>query len=259
MKLGLNAADLNRFRIAAEKGFDYVDVPLKFIIKEGNDYIDEMEKLLKDLHLTADSFNAFFDNDVQLIGEGADKAMIRKIAEENIKIAARFGADNVVIGSAKARRIPEGYTKQDAMEAFGEVLDFCGNLCGREGIKIAVEPLREKETNFINTVLDGYEMCEYVGNPHVGCLVDFFHFFSNGGDLSSMVVVKDKLIHAHLARPNIDRCHPQEEDLPMLHQYAAKLKEIGYKGRLTLECNWKPDFESNIDEAWSVFSLFKEV
>ena len=46
---------------------------------------------------------------------------------------------------------------------------------------------------------------------------------------------------------------------PVLEKYAAKLIEIGYQGRLTLECNWRPDHETHIKEAVEVFNLFRKV
>lgn len=258
MRLGLNCFP-EKFALAKENGFDYVDVSLKEFVANSDLYIDDTEKLLEKLGFRIESFNGFFPNEVKLIGKEADWSEITRIAEKNIRVAHRFGVDNVVIGSSKSRMIPEGATREEAMEQFGKVLDFCGNLAGEYGIKVAVEPLRQKETNFIHTVLDGYELCQYVGNPNLACIVDFFHFFINEEDLSSLDIVKDKLIHAHLARPNVDRCHPQPEDIPMLEKYAAKLIEIGYQGRLTLECNWRPDHETHIKEAVEVFNLFRKV
>jgi sugar phosphate isomerase/epimerase len=110
----------------------------------------------------------------------------------------------------------------------------------------------------INTIADGIRIKRAVDRKNLGCLVDFFHAYSNGEDLSSLDELRPgELIHAHIARPNPDRGNPGEEDLPVLIAWRDKLREIGYDGRLSVECVWKPDFDSAAAETAKVMKIFQ--
>lgn len=258
MKLGISCNRLCRVEEAARYGFDYVEVALNWMQKLSLEERREFEKSLSVHKMPVYAFNAFFGSEVRLLGEGVNFAETERIARENVNFASAYGAKIVVIGSAGARAIPEGYTETDAAEALGAVVNLTADLCAEQGIAVCVEPLRRSETNYINTVLDGLKFAEELGNPNVGCLVDFFHFHENGEDLETIRALKGTLVHAHLARPNPDRLSPKAEDEPILRQWMASLAEIGYDKALTLECRWKnPDFDTVIAETVPLIPLMR--
>jgi len=257
MRIGcVGTAD--RIEDIAKIGFDFVELSLKALLGD-EDKIQQMEALLKKTGLKAETFNCFFPKEVQLVGAGVDKALIRKTTEDNIRLIQRFGGDLVVIGSGGARKIPEGYTKKDALESFGEALNNCCELCGKEGITVTVEPLRRSETNFINTIRDAMEMVDYLKNPYLSYMVDFFHFAVNGEDLADLDPLKGKLKHAHLARPNEDRQPPVKEDEKTVRLWAEKLKELDYHDRLVFECRYQPDFMTAMKDAIPMIPFLREV
>ena len=42
-------------------------------------------------------------------------------------------------------------------------------------IKLGIEPLNRYETDFINTVDEGLELCSMINHSHVGLLLDVYH------------------------------------------------------------------------------------
>ncbi len=259
MRLGITCNTLHRVQEAAKYGFDYLEVTLKWLQAMTPEELDEFEAELKKYGITVGSFNSFFGPEVKLMGDGVDMNQIREITKKNVELAVRFNPKVVVIGSGRARIIPEGVSKEEAMKVFGEVVDLAANICAEHGIGVVIEPLRYKETNFINTILEGKEMSEYIGNPNVGCFIDFFHFHQNGEELDSIDELKGKLIHTHLARPNPDRKSPKPEDEPIIRSWMEKLRQIGYDESLTLECVWEnpDDMSEELERLQPMFPLFR--
>lgn len=259
MKLGITCNKLRRIEDAAKYGFDYVEVSLKWLQGLSAEELDEFEATLKKHGVTVDAINCFYGAEVKLMGDEMDKEQLARVTRENVELAARFNPSIVVIGSGGARTVPEGFPRERAMEIFAQAVDLAANICAEKGIRVVIEPLRHKETNFINTILEGKEMGEKINNPNVGCLIDFFHFHQNGEALDTIDQLEGKLIHAHIARPNDDRLAPKKEDEPIVRAWMEKLRKIGYDDRLTLECSWKNanSFEEEMENVQPLLPLLR--
>lgn len=259
MKIGITCNKLCRIEQAAKYGFDYLEVSLKWLQTLSPEELDEFEAELKKHGVTVDAFNCFYGPEVKLMGDEVDLEQIKKVTRENVDLAARFNPSVVVIGSGGARTIPEGFPKEKAVKIFSEAVDLAASICAEKGIRVVIEPLRHKETNFINTILEGKEMGEAIGNPNVGCLIDFFHFAQNGEEMDTIDQLEGKLIHAHLARPSDDRLVPRKEDEATVRLWMEKLRKIGYDERLTLECSWKNanSFEEEMEAAQYYLPIFR--
>ena len=109
----------------------------------------------------------------------------------------------------------------------------------------------------INTFEQGLALCRAAGVGNLGCLVDLYHFYKNGEDLSVFDDLEPgDLRHVHLARPDEDRRAPTEADAETLKLWAEKLKASGYDGRVSLECIWGDDFGG---EAKTAAKILKEI
>jgi len=251
----------NKERIASLKecGFDYAELALWNFVDSSEEDILEIEKLLAAAGLKAEVFNCFFPKAVKLMGAEANPSEIAETVDRNLRILTRFGAKVAVVGSGKSREIPEGYTKENAMEAFAQVMNVCCDRCASEGIRVTVEPLARKDTNFINTVTDAVEFGEYLKNPNLGYLVDFYHFALNEEPLEELDLLKGRLDHVHIARGNTDRLPPMKEDEETVRAWMQKLKDVGYHDRITYECRFQPDLVSSMQDSIKMFPLLREV
>ena len=101
------------------------------------------------------------------------------------------------------------------------------------GIEIALEPLNRFETYFLNTAADAARLCEAIGSPRIGILVDTFH-----------ANIEEKSIGAALraAGPHLKHLHVSENDrgVPGTGHVAwtelfATVRELGYDRWLTIE------------------------
>ena len=255
MKFGA-CCDVDKLPLLQKYGYDYIELNFSNIALAGEAEFEKVCEKIRHSGLPAESFNCFFPGSVSL-NANVDYDWIKEYAEKGFARAKRLGGKIAVLGSGGSRRVPEGYDRALAAEQFVRVLHICGDIAAQHGMEIAIEPLRTAETNFINTVAEGIEMCKRADHPNVKCLVDFFHLFMNHETLDAVENSGGLIIHTHIARPNEDRRIPTTQDRETCAQWASALKSIAYDGRMSLEGDFYPDFETAIREARPVLELFR--
>ena len=182
----------------------------------------------------------------------------QKLTEKGFARAKMLGGSIAVLGSSGARNIPEGFSYEEAEAHFINVLRVCGDAAQKHGMKVALEPLRYAETNFINTVNQGCNICKKTAHPAVGLLLDLFHFYSNGEEIESIIAAKDMIIHAHIARPDPDRKYPTAADKEACKLWARTLHDIGYEGRISLECSFCGEYDTALPLTKPVMNMFRD-
>jgi sugar phosphate isomerase/epimerase len=157
---------------------------------------------------------------------------------------AKLGVKVVVFGSGGARKVPEGFSKD---EAFTQLVEFAKKVAPEaqsRGITFAVEPLKTAETNIINSVAEGLKWVKAVDHPNFQLMADFYHMGTEKEDPAIIVEAKDHLRHFHIANPN-KRVVPLENDGFDYSGYLGAVKKIGYKGTLSLEAPGTKDFATD--------------
>lgn len=238
-------------------GYDYIEANLKAISEMSDEEFEKCEQYIKDADIPCESSNCFFPNEYVLTGDAVDYEKIADYADKVLCRAKRLGIKVSVLGSGKTRTIPEGYDRQKAVEQFKKVVSICADAGRKYGIKIALEPLNESETNLLNTVGEAYEFCKELGDCDVGIAADFYHMFRMNEDPYVLVTAKDYVFHLHIARPNVDRKAPSKEDIDTLKIWADAIKKSGYNKRLSLECTSKADFNESIKNMAEVKCIFE--
>ncbi len=253
----------DKLPLLRELGYDYMDVHFGWLAGLSDEAFAAKSAEVEKYGLPGEATQGFFGN-VTLFPEGgtpeAADALLREIAayaERGFARAAAWGGKVAVIGSGRQRNIPEGYGHARAEAEFARILAVCGEAADRQKMRVAVEPLSHRETNFLHTVAEGAAIARKAGHPAVGTLVDFFHLWNNGDDLSSLPGLGDTLIHAHIARGAADRNAQQPEDVEMLARWAEVLKLCPTVERISLECIWKPDFDTAVRVAAPLMEAFR--
>ena len=245
MKFGI-CTRLERIDTVKKFGFEYIEYRLVDTAKMSDEEIVEARRILETNGMNAETYNLFSPPELNL-SYAADEHEISAYAHRALSNAQKLGGEIIVVGSGKARRIPEEYSFLDGRDKFKRTLWLVSDIAKQYGIKVALEPLNRDETNLINTLAEASEICDEVGHSNLGCLADLFHMYKNGEDVSDVAKCGDKLIHTHIARRDALRGAPcieeGSEDLIAFHN---ALLGIGYKGRMSLEASSKNDFETSV-------------
>lgn len=258
MRFGVCAIlDENSITAVKSAGYDYVEAPLNSLYSMSDAELEAVKAFLDKNCIAAESYNCFFGANMPLTGENVDFDAISDYADIVLKKAAYLGGKTAVIGSGGARKIPEGFSRALAEEQFIKVIDICGDIAVKYGMKIAVEPLNASETNLINTVSECRAIVERCGNPSVGVLADFFHVFMSGEPLGDIADSTLSLLHVHLARADKDRCMPcLGRDDEAMQSFSEVLKNNGYDSRISLEGVYGDDFAETVIKAKCVLDKY---
>ncbi len=249
--IGLEA--LNRLEILHAHGYTCYETGFSALQKAPEEKILALRDKAAELGMTCVSHNGMFPAEVPLLRgpEGYDD--VRAYLEETFEKAKPLGSPVVVLGSGKAREIPEGMTKEEAFDRFAALLrDVVGPMAAERGITIAIEELRRQECNFINNCREAMELIRAVNHPSIKLLIDYFHSMLGGDKLEELASYGDAIAHVHIASPKNDRRYPNINDLADCRGFFAALKSAGYDGPISLEGSDGGNFESAIAEAISV-------
>lgn len=178
---------------------------------------------------------------MRLCGAEYDPKTIAAYTENALARAAELGIFTCVLGSGNSRNVTDGDDRDECVSQFEEALSIVGNIAMRTGTTVVIEPLRAKETNLVNTVSEGAEICRRVDHPNIRLLADYFHVVESGEGLGAIVENRDLIRHIHIAAP-ISRRAPSEDDGHDYSPFVEVLKRAGYDLRVSIEGNVNGDF-----------------
>jgi len=256
MKIGI-CTKPERLEEVLKFNFDYAELSFNSIAALSDAEFDEVYKKMQHLGIKSEAFNGYFGKDIALYGKDSDPKAIAEYSDKAMKRAKLLGGEVVVLGSGGARNIPESISREEAILQFRNVIRICGDTAKKYGIKIAIEPLSYRETNYINTLTDGIEATRGAAHPSVGVLVDFFHFYMNGENVSEFKDLNGELLHAHIARPNPSRGLPRPEDANTIATWSAALRSVGYDSRISFEGRISENREAELKAARPLLEIFR--
>ncbi len=100
-------------------------------------------------------------------------------------------------------------------------------------VPVALEPLNRFETYVLNTVADAVALCDAIGSPHIGILVDTFHANIEEKSIGkTLALAGHHLKHLHTCEN--DRGTPGSGNVAWPEFFEA-VRALGYDGWLTIE------------------------
>ncbi len=153
-----------------------------------------------------------------------------------IDLAAAVGSPHVAgpmySATGKARLLPPPQREQQrawAIESLRQAADYAAE----RGVRLALEPLNRFETDLVNTVEQGLDLCRRTGRDNVGLMLDTFHMNIEEKSISeAMAIAGDRLFHMQVAEN--DRGTPGSGHVPWDEVFGA-LDKLGYGGSIVIE------------------------
>jgi len=225
---------------AKDIGADYVELPAGPLFTDPG-YFQKLAEI------GPETTNLFFPPGTTLY-ENEDLSF--KIGSNILDGAAEAGVNLCVVGSGGARKAPDGKEPSWAQEKFVGLIAALKGHADALGIGIAPESLNRSECD-VGTRLR--ELSLELKERGIGYTADSYHvlkewdFDGRPRALAEECVreIPHAPLHAHLG--GLDRTPPLAED-PMILSFFARLKELRYDGRVSIEVNWD-DFENELQLA----------
>ena len=250
-------------KLLASIGYDFFEwgAGKAFEPNKDAEWWKKQRDMLLSLPIPLRSCNGFLPGTFRLTGPKADHAPALAYAETILRRADELGVKTIVFGSGGARNVPGDFTgpreQQPKLETGVEqYTDFCRELCKRvadlKTTCVVIEPLRPNESNIINFVWQGVQICHDVNSPRLQQLADIFHMQMGRESAESILKAGGLLKHCHIASYGT-RQFPgsSPDDYARLKPYFDALRAIGYTGGVSCECGWgeQADLAKNLETA----------
>jgi len=153
---------------------------------------------------------------------------------DSLKAAAELGASLV----AGPLYTPVGYFTggRRTADEWRRTVDSWHELAQdvrQSAVKVAIEPLNRFETYFLNIASDAAALCNEIGDPNIGILLDTFHCNIEEKSIGPALKAAGRhLMHIHSCEN--DRGIPGTGNVNW-PEFFQTLAEIGYDGWLTIE------------------------
>lgn len=158
----------------------------------------------------------------------------KDILRRLVDMAADLGADVLVHGSPKQRQLEEGRETEGRAQAVA-CFRAAAEAAEQAGVVYCIEPLADRETNFVNSVDEAAEIVSEVDSPAFRTMVDCAATLSMGDDPARLLdrhLGGDLVAHVQVNDGN--RRGPGEGDYRFAPVFQA-LKRHGYTDWVAVE------------------------
>jgi len=222
------------FAKAEQFGFDYFEPAAAAVAALSPPAFADFEKRVSQSRLRCECFNSFIRS-LLVVGPAVDRDALTAYMNSTLDRCRALGAGIVVWGSAGSRNVPEGYSRDEAWRQIRSFLRLAGDIAQSRKIVIAIEPLRQQESNIINSGAEALRLVREVDHPCVKMIIDYYHLRQENEDPAILEQARDAIVHLHFANPN-GRVWPKTpgED-PLYGRFFELVKKTGFRGGLSIE------------------------
>ena len=220
---------------AKKAGFEYVELALQDVLGLDEPAFQALKERLRGLGIPALAGYNLVPNDLLITGPAMDRAKQDAHLKSALQRVGRqgLGLQYVVLGSGKARQVPEGFPRE---KAYAQLVDFSRRLAReaeRNGVQVLVQPLRSTDTNLVNTVPEAVELAAKVDRPNFHVLVDYSFLVIGKEDVDVVRRAGSRVKRVWMANPS-GRVYPMSAGEAGYAAFFAALQAIGYRGGISI-------------------------
>lgn len=227
----------DKIDVVARAGFDFCELPARAVLPLEDDAAAlPALRAISAAPIRPEAFNVLVPPEIKLVGPERDLDRIRTYLRRAFGRMVSLGGAAVVLGSGGARRIPENYPHETAMDELAESLAVAGEEAAAAGIALALEHLNRGECNVFTSLAECHDFLRARGLGDVKLLADLHHLELEHEPLEEVVAAAPLLAHVHVADGG--RRHPGVGG----YDYAGfmrALRAAEYDLRISAECSWE--------------------
>jgi len=238
-----------------DAGADYVEFGVAAVTPEEPDAVFEgLRRALQPYAMRVEAFNSFIPAAYPITGPNANHARAIQYCRVALSRCKAIGGEVVVLGSAGARRVPDGFGMARARQQLVEFCKELGPVAEDAGIDIALEPLNSREDNLVIGVDAGAQIVDAVNHPRIQLLADLYHMSEEREPLEHVAAADGRLRHTHCA--DLNRAAPgfAEEGEEDFLGFFRNLRAAGYDRR----CSFEGRFEDIARESKPLLVLLRK-
>ena len=192
---------LQNVAAAKQAGFEYVELSTTELAGLSDADFEQAAARVRQVGLPVPAAYLFLPPTLKVTGPDIDPEQQIAYVRKAFTRLARLGTQIVVFGSGPARKVPDGFPKD---QAFQQLVAFGRRIAPEaraRGITVTVEPQRHEETNIINSAAEGLRLVNAIGDANFQLMIDFYHLASEKEDPAIIVQAGAHIRHLHMANP----------------------------------------------------------
>ena len=192
----------------------------------------------------------WFGRTENLFGSTEEKTSLIEYTQKAIDFAETIGCKNLVFGCPKNRSMPDGVESKEAYPFFKEL----GEYAAEHNCVIAIEanpPIYN--TNFINTTKQALDFISRIDTSGLRLNLDVGAMVYSREGVSVLYGYEKYISHVHISEPYLKPI----EKRAIHKELASYLKEVNYKGYVSIEVGKQEDTESLFSMMDYVCSVFE--
>ena len=222
--------DLASIDALAGLGYRYVETPAECLkIEAAPEEYYAVRRVLRRASLVPEVLNRLLPPDLMVVGDDVDWSRVERYIALTMDRAEEIGVRCLVFCSGPARRVPEGYPLDEALQQIRYFLNMAADYAG--AVVIAVEAMAPDATNALNSLTEAATLVRELGRAEVGLVADAHHLRATGEPWDTIVQAKELLSHAYIGDPAWLASDPGDSDL---HKFVDCLEAAGYDGRISV-------------------------
>ncbi|MBQ8227905.1 MAG: sugar phosphate isomerase/epimerase [Clostridia bacterium] len=250
MRFGACAGGIDRYIASVNAGCDFVELNARQVGDYSKEKFDETLALIKEYGVIAEATNCLFPGEIAISGSEMKPDVVNEYTDSLFYKLAQLGVKVSVFGSGGARSIPEGEDPDECMERFYKSIYITAENAKKNGITVALEPLRSVECNILNTVEKAAQICKDVNHSSVGINPDLYHMYNENEPFENLAKYIDYIKHVHIG-DYTKRRYPTPDDGCEYSRILNILKTAGYTGRVSVESG-TDDYENDCRQALTI-------
>lgn len=229
-------ASFNEYELVADAGFEFIELKGIEITDWDSKTYSEARRRIQEGPIPCKAINGYCDARTPLLGPLFDRQKAKEHAQQLCERARGLGAALIGVGAPFARNIPNGFSRDLAVEQFITSIQDAADVASAYDITIMVEPLSKPMCNFITSTEEAKRFVESINLTDVTLMFDFYHSLRMDEDLTILPPLLNGISHVHVARSYSDeRTYLDDEETSNYHVWRSVLHEISYQKLISLE------------------------
>jgi sugar phosphate isomerase/epimerase len=246
MRFGCCISTTDQLAALEHTAADYAEVPAARLMGLGDDEFEAFAVRFTASRTGAHAANVFLPPDLTLVGPDTSRERQDDYVHACIGRLARLGVDVLVFGSGRARNVPEGFSRERALDQLEDFMRRAATEAGRRGVTMVLEPLQRGESNVFTTVGESAAFLRERRPGGTRLLADMYHMAADGEPFAVIDECADLLAHVHVAEAGSRRA--PRADNPEVCDFLSHLYRVGFAGNCSIECGWD-DFGAEVGTA----------
>lgn len=224
----------DQIEAAAQAGYDYVELDLNDVLRLDEAGYREMASTMERTGVYAEVVCGLLPGNVPILGENVSAKRIHAALDRSFELARALGAELALFDCPAERMLPLRFDPAMAWRQLGNFIRMLQSYAADAGLRVALLPLRRNVVDLMNYVSEATLISAMLRLDRVGVAASGFNMALEAESLPQLKRTGSLLWHMRVSNV-LGNLPPKMGDGEDYAATFAALREMGYRGRITME------------------------